>query len=121
MQLNPIVELIRLEEHERYGTLGILRVNKRVYCATLEPQTNLMQATYQASLLSSILVVHGLRLGILKPGKSVTFLAALQFYFMLEILKKTQRDVYCWDEITPFCQSIIEEWSTLEIPFKDFL
>jgi hypothetical protein len=49
MQLNPIVELIRLEEHERHGTLGILRVNKRVYCATLEPPDKL-----NASNISSI-------------------------------------------------------------------
>jgi len=32
-----IVELIRLEENQRFGTFGILRVNKRVFCATLEP------------------------------------------------------------------------------------
>ena len=35
--INPIVELIRLEENERHGTFGILKVQKRIYCATLEP------------------------------------------------------------------------------------
>jgi len=32
-----IVELIRLEENKRFGTFGVLRVNKRVFCVTLEP------------------------------------------------------------------------------------
>lgn len=31
-----IVELIRLEESEQ-GTFGVLRINKEVFCATLEP------------------------------------------------------------------------------------
>lgn len=32
-----IVELIRLEENEIYGTFGVLRINKEVFCVTLEP------------------------------------------------------------------------------------
>ena len=32
-----IVELIRLETNKVYGTLGILKVNKRVFCCTIEP------------------------------------------------------------------------------------
>lgn len=35
--LLPILELIRLEEHSKYGTFGILKINKQVFCATLEP------------------------------------------------------------------------------------
>ena len=35
--MKPIVELIRLEERYRYGTFGILRLNKEVFCVTLEP------------------------------------------------------------------------------------
>lgn len=36
MYMFPIVELIRLEEDFDYGTFGILRINKQVFCATLE-------------------------------------------------------------------------------------
>jgi hypothetical protein len=32
-----ILELIRLEENERFGTFGVLRINKKVFCVTLEP------------------------------------------------------------------------------------
>ena len=33
----PVVELIRLEEHDSFGTFGIWRLNKSLFCATLEP------------------------------------------------------------------------------------
>jgi hypothetical protein len=33
----PIVELIRLEENFDFGTFGVWRVNKKVFCVTLEP------------------------------------------------------------------------------------
>ena len=33
----PIVELIRLEESFQYGTFGVLKINKEVFCVTLEP------------------------------------------------------------------------------------
>lgn len=33
----PIIEIIRLEENDTDGTFGILRINKSVFCATLEP------------------------------------------------------------------------------------
>jgi len=33
----PIVELIRLEEDFIYGTFGVWKVNKEVFCVTLEP------------------------------------------------------------------------------------
>lgn len=32
-----IVELIRLETSKDYGTLGVLKINKKVFCCTLEP------------------------------------------------------------------------------------
>jgi len=32
----PILELIRLEEDARYGTFGVLKIQKQVFCATLE-------------------------------------------------------------------------------------
>jgi hypothetical protein len=35
--LLPVIELIRLEEHHDFGTFGILKVNKTVFCVTLEP------------------------------------------------------------------------------------
>lgn len=44
-----IVELIRIEENDVFGTFGVLRVNKEVFCVTLEP------ADYEnASNISSI-------------------------------------------------------------------
>jgi len=36
-KLKPIIELIRLEENFRYGTFGVLKINKEVFCVTLEP------------------------------------------------------------------------------------
>jgi hypothetical protein len=33
----PVVEIIRLETSKSYGTLGILRFNKKILCCTLEP------------------------------------------------------------------------------------
>ena len=37
ISLMPILELIRLEEHHLFGTFGILKINKSVFCVTLEP------------------------------------------------------------------------------------
>lgn len=37
----PIVELIRLEEDGLFGTFGVLKINKRVFCVTLEPPDKL--------------------------------------------------------------------------------
>lgn len=31
-----ILELIRLETHQKYGTRGVLRINKELFCMTLE-------------------------------------------------------------------------------------
>jgi len=33
----PILELLRLEEDYRAGTIGTLKINKQVFCTTLEP------------------------------------------------------------------------------------
>lgn len=35
--LLPVVELIRLEENHSFGTFGVLKINKSVFCVTLEP------------------------------------------------------------------------------------
>ena len=34
--MKPVLELIRLEENEKYGTFGVLKINKEVFCVTLE-------------------------------------------------------------------------------------
>lgn len=36
-----IGELIRLEERNHYGTFGVLKINKEVFCVTLEPPDRL--------------------------------------------------------------------------------
>ena len=35
--MTPIVEIVRLQEFEETGTLGIMKINKEVFCFTLEP------------------------------------------------------------------------------------
>ena len=40
MILLPILELIRLEEGDQ-GTFGVLRIQKELFCVTLEPTDNL--------------------------------------------------------------------------------
>ena len=32
-----IIEIIRLEENFKYGTFGIMKIDKQVFCVTLEP------------------------------------------------------------------------------------
>ena len=44
-----ILELIRLEENHDHGTFGILKINKQVFCWTLEPRDEL-----NAPFISSI-------------------------------------------------------------------
>ncbi len=39
--LLPIIELLRVEEDDRYGTFGILRIAKQLFCVTLEPSDRL--------------------------------------------------------------------------------
>ena len=36
IELLPVLELIRLEEHHLFGTFGVLKINKSVFCVTLE-------------------------------------------------------------------------------------
>jgi len=36
--MKPSVEIIRLEENFKHGTFGVLRVNKELFCVTLEPR-----------------------------------------------------------------------------------
>ena len=36
MLLLPVVEIIRLEENYDYGTFGVLKINKTLFCCTLE-------------------------------------------------------------------------------------
>jgi hypothetical protein len=36
MTLFPVLEIIRLEENSEHGTFGVLRINKQVFCVTLE-------------------------------------------------------------------------------------
>jgi hypothetical protein len=33
----PVIEIIRLETSKTYGTLGVLKINKKIFCFTLEP------------------------------------------------------------------------------------
>ena len=37
MYVYPVVELIRLENSHQYGTFGVLKIGKQVFCVTLEP------------------------------------------------------------------------------------
>ena len=37
----PVLEIVRLEEHESFGTFGVLKINKNVFCVTLEPPDEL--------------------------------------------------------------------------------
>jgi len=39
--MRPVVEILRREENEQYGTFGILSVQKQVFCVTLEPPDRL--------------------------------------------------------------------------------
>lgn len=41
MEKRTVVELIRLEECFEYGTFGILKIDKRIFCVTLEPPDHL--------------------------------------------------------------------------------
>lgn len=39
--MKAIVELVRLYTNQKHGTLGILKINKAPFCATLEPSDRL--------------------------------------------------------------------------------
>jgi len=43
--MRPSVEIVRLEESDPYGTFGVLKINKEIFCVTLEKQDLLNQAT----------------------------------------------------------------------------
>lgn len=36
--MKPVIELVRLEENYEHGTFGVLKLNKQVFCWTLEPR-----------------------------------------------------------------------------------
>jgi len=46
--MNLVVELIRLEENEQFGTFGVLRIQKQVFCVTLEPPDRLNKIKYSS-------------------------------------------------------------------------
>jgi len=39
--MKPIVEILRIEEDHHYGTFGMLRLQKELFCVTLEPPDKL--------------------------------------------------------------------------------
>ena len=43
MDLLPSVEIVRLEENAEFGTFGALKINKELFCFTLEPPDNVNQ------------------------------------------------------------------------------
>lgn len=45
----PSLELIRLEEDQDYGTFGVLKIQKQVFCVTLEPP-DLLNLVNQSSI-----------------------------------------------------------------------
>ena len=47
--MKPIVELIRLEEDHYYGTFGMLRVQKELFCVTLEPP-DILNKSFKSSI-----------------------------------------------------------------------
>lgn len=53
----PIVELIRLEEHSSFGTFGVLKINKAVFCVTLEPPDK-ENKPFQSSIPAQQYVVY---------------------------------------------------------------
>lgn len=47
MDFEPVVEIVRLEEAEE-GTFGVLRLNKRTLCLTLEPTDRLNERDHSS-------------------------------------------------------------------------
>ena len=45
----PILEIIRLEENAQYGTFGVLRIQKEVFCVTLEP-ADILNRPFKSSI-----------------------------------------------------------------------
>ena len=44
IDFHPCVEIIRLEENADHGTFGVMRIQKQVFCVTLEPADLLNKA-----------------------------------------------------------------------------
>lgn len=63
-----IVELIRLEENYEHGTFGIIKIDKQVFCCTLEPRDE-----ENASNISSIPAQQYLCNRIQSPKYGITF------------------------------------------------
>lgn len=63
-----ILELIRLEENFQFGTFGVLKINKKVFCVTLEPPDKL-----NAPYISSIPAGQYLCERVLSPKYGETF------------------------------------------------
>jgi len=63
-----ILELIRLEENDQFGTFGVLKINKKVFCVTLEPSDKL-----NAPFVSSIPAQQYRCLRIKSPKYGETF------------------------------------------------
>ena len=53
----PVVELDRLEEHSSFGTFGVWRLNKSIFCVTLEPPDRL-NAPFQSSIPAQQYICH---------------------------------------------------------------
>jgi len=73
----PIVELVRLEENYKYGTFGGLKINKQVFCVTLEPpdqenQPNISSIPAQQYICQRVETpTHGVTFEVLNvPGRT---------------------------------------------------
>jgi len=64
----PILELVRLEETVGVGTLGVLKINKEVFCVTLEPSDE-----ENASFISSIPAQQYFCVRVTSPKHGETF------------------------------------------------
>lgn len=53
----PILEILRLEEHARWGTFGILRIQKQVFCVTLEPP-DILNRPHESSIPAQQYMCH---------------------------------------------------------------
>ena len=63
-----ILELIRLEENDQFGTFGVLRINKQVFCVTLEPSDRL-----NAPFVSNIPAQQYICKKVISPNYGKTF------------------------------------------------
>ena len=63
-----ILELIRLEENDQFGTFGVLKIDKQVFCVTLEPSDRL-----NAPFVSSIPAQQYICKKVISPRYGETF------------------------------------------------